>query len=33
VSQDYLAYRAPEPNDAIVIPGVTKHLRDYPAVL
>ena len=33
VNQDFLAYRSPEPYDAIVILGVMEHLPDYPAVL
>ncbi|MTW22781.1 class I SAM-dependent methyltransferase [Allochromatium palmeri] len=33
VNQDFLAYRASEPYDAIVILGVMEHLPDYPAVL
>ncbi len=33
VNQDFLAYRSPEPYDAIVILGVMEHLPDYPEVL
>ncbi|MBK1709105.1 MULTISPECIES: class I SAM-dependent methyltransferase [Marichromatium] len=33
VNQDFLAYRSPEPYDAIVILGVMEHLPDYSAVL
>ncbi|HYN76588.1 MAG TPA: class I SAM-dependent methyltransferase [Lamprocystis sp. (in: g-proteobacteria)] len=33
VNQDFLAYRSPEPYDAIVILGVMEHLPNYPAVL